>query len=94
MIIYLVARHFKSNGKYYQPGDIIESPADIKRFKIKLGEGKIVGLERHSPNTLKTIRHYEAKFGKQILSNVKAFLAKQDTGASTKVVDTPDQSNE
>ena len=39
---YVVKKPFKSMGKFYSVGSIIEDPTAIKRFKSKVNEGKIV----------------------------------------------------
>lgn len=78
MLIYLVRRQFKNYGKIYLPGDVIASPGDIKYLKCKVSEGKILKLERKDPNTIKVLKHLEAKLNVPVLENVRAYLAECD----------------
>ena len=42
MMMYVVKKPFKSMGKFYGVGSIIEDPTAIKRFKSKVNEGKVI----------------------------------------------------
>lgn len=42
---YLVGKNFKSNGKLYERGTVITVPSEIRRFVLKVREGKILYID-------------------------------------------------
>lgn len=64
-MMYVVKKPFKSLGKFYGVGSIIEDPTAIKRFKSKVNEGKIIVV---SEDNLQTVAAYiKARSGVDIL---------------------------
>ena len=62
---YVVKRPFKSLGKFYGVGSIIEDPTAIKRFKSKVAEGKIIVV---TEDNLQSVAAYiKARSGVNIL---------------------------
>jgi len=62
---YVVKKPFKSMGKFYSVGSIIEDPTAIKRFKSKVNEGKIVVV---TEGNLQSVAAYiKARSGVDIL---------------------------
>lgn len=58
--MYVVKRPFKSFGKVYTAGSLVE-PAAVKHFKGKLAEGKIIEV---TEQTYEVAKHYfKRKFG-------------------------------
>jgi hypothetical protein len=55
MMMYIVKKPFKSMGKFYGVGSIIEDPTAIKRFKSKVNEGKVIVV---SEDNLQTVAAY------------------------------------
>ena len=55
MMMYVVKKPFKSMGKFYGVGSIIEDPTAIKRFKSKVNEGKVIVV---SEDNLQTVAAY------------------------------------
>lgn len=54
-MMYVVKKPFKSMGKFYGVGSIIEDPTAIKRLKSKVNEGKVIVV---SDDNLQTIAAY------------------------------------
>ncbi len=54
-MMYVVKKPFKSMGKFYGVGSIIEDPTAIKRFKSKVNEGKVIVV---SEDNLQTVAAY------------------------------------
>jgi len=54
-MMYVVKKPFKSMGKFYGVGSIIEDPTAIKRFKSKVNEGKVIKV---SDDNLQTVAAY------------------------------------
>jgi hypothetical protein len=54
-MMYVVKKSFKSMGKFYGVGSIIEDPTAIKRFKSKVNEGKVIVV---SDDNLQTVAAY------------------------------------
>jgi len=64
-MMYVVKKPFKSMGKFYGVGSIIEDPTIIKRFKSKVNEGKVIKV---SDDNLQTVAAYiKARSGVNIL---------------------------
>jgi hypothetical protein len=64
-MMYVVKKPFKSMGKFYGVGSIIEDPTAIKRFKSKVNEGKVIVV---SEDNLQTVAAYiKARSGVDIL---------------------------
>lgn len=62
---FVVKKPFKSMGKFYDVGSIIEDPTAIKRFKSKVNEGKIVVVTK---DNLQSVAAYiKARSGVDIL---------------------------
>lgn len=62
---YVVKKPFKSLGKFYGVGSIIEDPTAIKRFKSKVAEGKIIVV---TEDNLQSVAAYiKARSGVDIL---------------------------
>lgn len=62
---YVVKKPFKSLGKFYNVGSIIEDPTAIKRFKSKINEGKVIVV---TEDNLQSIAAYiKARSGVDIL---------------------------
>ena len=78
MFIHIVRHAFKNKGVKYLPGDLIESPEDIKLYKCKISEGTIIALDRQSVDTVKTLEFLEQKLNVGILDRVKEYLSKVD----------------
>jgi len=75
MLIYIVARPFVSLSKGYLPGDIIVSPEDIRLFRTKISEGKIIRMDRKAPDTIQRLKFYSKKFNRPtLLKDVKAYI--------------------
>jgi len=51
-MMYVVKKPFKSMGKFYGVGSIIEDPTAIKRFKSKVNEGKIIVVTKDNLQTV------------------------------------------
>ena len=65
MKLYVVKKPFKSMGKFYGVGSIIEDPTVVKRFKSKVNEGKIIVV---SEDNLRSVASYiKARSGVDIL---------------------------
>ena len=43
-MIYVVRRPFKAGGNFYPAGEIIDNPAGIRLFKIRLNDGHIIAV--------------------------------------------------
>lgn len=54
----VVRRPFKTRGKVYSAGTIIEDPAVIPLYKSKVGEGKIVEVDEHNIERVATYLKY------------------------------------
>ena len=54
----VVRRPFKTRGKVYPAGTIIENPAGIPLYKSKVGEGKIVEVDEHNIERVATYLKY------------------------------------
>ena len=64
-MMYVVKKPFKSMGKFYGVGSIIEDPTAIKRFKSKVNEGKIIMVTK---DNLQSVASYiKARSGVDIL---------------------------
>ena len=64
-MMFVVKRPFKSMGKFYGVGFIIEDPTTIKRFKSKVNEGKIIVVTK---DNLQSVAAYiKARSGVDIL---------------------------
>ena len=64
-MMYVVKKPFKSMGKFYGVGSIIEDPTAVKRFKSKVNEGKVIVV---SEDNLQTVAAYiKARSGVDIL---------------------------
>lgn len=62
---FVVKKPFKSMGKFYGVGSIIEDPTAIKRFKSKVTEGKIIAV---TEDNLPSVAAYiKARSGVDIL---------------------------
>ena len=62
---FVVKKPFKSMGKFYGVGSIIEDPTAIKRFKSKVTEGKIIAV---TEDNLQSVAAYiKARSGVDIL---------------------------
>lgn len=62
---FVVKKPFKSMGKFYGVGSIIEDPTAIKRFKSKVAEGKIIAV---TEDNLQSVAAYiKARSGVNIL---------------------------
>jgi hypothetical protein len=62
---FVVKKPFKSMGKFYGVGSIIEDPTAIKRFKSKINEGKIIAV---TEDNLQSVAAYiKARSGVDIL---------------------------
>jgi len=62
---FVVKKPFKSMGKFYGVGSIIEDPTAIKRFKSKVNEGKIIVVTK---DNLQSVAAYiKARSGVDIL---------------------------
>jgi len=78
-MMYVVKKPFKSMGKFYGVGSIIEDPTAIKRFKSKINEGKVIVV---SKDNLQTVAAYiKAKSNVDILPK---FAKTKPTEAKTK----------
>ena len=78
-MMYVVKKPFKSMGKFYGVGSIIEDPTAIKRFKSKINEGKVIVI---SEDNLQTVAAYiKAKSNVDILPK---FAKTKPTEAKTK----------
>jgi len=68
MMMYVVKKSFKSMGKFYGVGSIIEDPTAIKRFKSKVNEGKVIVV---SDDNLQSVAAYiKARSNVDILPKV------------------------
>ena len=68
MMMYVVKKPFKSMGKFYGVGSIIEDPTAIKRFKSKVNEGKVIVV---SDDNLQSVAAYiKARSNVDILPKV------------------------
>lgn len=77
--MFVVRKPFKSMGKFYGVGSIIEDPTAIKRFKSKINEGKVIVV---SKDNLQTVAAYiKAKSNVDILPK---FAKTKPTEAKTK----------
>jgi len=65
MKCFVVKKPFKSLGKFYSVGSVIEDPTAIKRFKSKVNEGKIIVV---TEDNLQSVAAYiKARSGVDIL---------------------------
>lgn len=64
--MYVVRRPFKSYGKAFTYGDIINGPSDVKLFKAKVAEGKI--LEVTDANYEHLSVYFKTKYGVELPS--------------------------
>ena len=71
--IYVVRRAFKSKGVFYAAGSIISEPADIKRFRSKLADRKIVLVTKR--NYQEVAGYILNKSGISILSKLEETFA-------------------
>ena len=62
--MFVVRRPFKSYGKHYTYGDVINNPSDIKLFKSKFAEGKI--LEVTESNYDNMAEYFKSKFNVEL----------------------------
>ena len=61
--MYAVKKPFRSNGHFYNYGDIVKDSdiANIKLFKSKVGFGKLIAIDEQNANELKA--YFKAKYG-------------------------------
>ncbi len=65
MKCFVVKKPFKSLGKFYSVGSVIEDPTAIKRFKSKVNEGKVIVV---TEDNLQSVAAYiKARSGVDIL---------------------------
>ena len=63
--MFVVRKPFKSLGKFYSVGSVIEDPTAIKRFKSKVNEGKVIVV---TEDNLQSVAAYiKARSGVDIL---------------------------
>ena len=62
--MYVVKRPFRNFGKVYTAGSVITDPADIKRFKGKLAEGKIIKVTEQTFDSIAV--YFKTKYGVDI----------------------------
>ena len=75
--MYVVKRPFKSYGKHYTYGDIVREPSDIKLFKSRLAEGKLIEVNENNYDNIAT--YFKAKFNVELPPlNQEAEEANQD----------------
>lgn len=69
--MFVVRRPFKSYGKHYTYGDVINNPSDIKLFKSRFAEGKILEVTESNYDNMAV--YFKSKF------NVELPPLKQET---------------
>lgn len=63
--MYIVKRPFKNLGRAYAVGSVITEPTEIKRFRGKLAEGKILYVAEKDYE--RTKKHFKEKYGVDIV---------------------------
>lgn len=87
LLINVVKRPFKSGGKLYPAGEIIDDPAGIKLFRTKVREGKIIEVDEH--NLLDAINYLKHRRGVNVsetLTNAVKGKPKVDPEYKAKVL--------
>lgn len=62
--MYVVQRSFKCFGKCFNPGDIIANVTEVKHFKEKLVDRKIIEVTEQNYDTM--VAYFKQKFGVDI----------------------------
>lgn len=81
-LLNIVKRPFKSGGKFYPAGTIIESPAGIHLYKTKVKDGIIVKVDEHNLEYMSTyLKHRRGvEDAQEVLTKAlkerKAYIAK------------------
>lgn len=71
--MYVVKRPFRNFGKMLVAGTVIQDPATVKRFKVRLSEGNI--LEVTEANKKSYAEYFKLKYGVDILEEPKVLEA-------------------
>lgn len=60
---YVVKKPFRSNGRFYNYGDVVRDNdiANIKLFKSKVGFGKLIAIDEQNAKEL--IAYFKSKYG-------------------------------
>lgn len=58
--MFVVRRPFKSIGKVYTAGSVITEPAEVKRFKGKVAEGKIIEVTEQTYDSV--AKYFKEKY--------------------------------
>lgn len=61
--MWIAKRPFKSAGRMYERGQLITDPSDIKLFKSKCNEGKIIRVPEHPADQQALASYFELKYG-------------------------------
>jgi len=72
MELYIVRRPFRSNGKQYLVGDLIEDPTQIRYFKTKIYDGQVLRLDPKDKNFKSIVKYFETVLNKPMEQNILA----------------------
>ena len=75
--IYVVKRPFKSAGKYYAVGTILEDLTGVKLPKIKVREGKLVPFYKGAPRYEDNLKYLEHCSGKELRQAIREALSEK-----------------
>lgn len=75
--IYVVKRPFKSAGKYYAVGTILEDLTGVKLPKIKVREGKLVPFYKGAPRYEDNLKYLEHRSGRELRRAIKEALSEK-----------------
>lgn len=77
--MFVVKRPFRNRGKVLTAGSVITDPADIKRFKGRLAEGKIINVTEQTYDNI--AKYFKQKHGVDIGEFIPESTT-ENTGAS------------
>lgn len=85
--MYVVRRPFKCFGKCFIPGDIVTDVAEVKGFKSKLVDRKIIEVTEQNYESLKD--YFKQKFGVDLPANETATNTAKTVATPAKTTEAP-----
>lgn len=74
--LYLVKQTFKAGGKLFEAGSLIEDLSEIKLFKIRLNEGKLIPLPSEGKELDNLDHFFRERYGLDLKTKIKARASK------------------
>lgn len=79
--LYVVKRPFRSNGKWFHVGDILEDLGVVKLGKIKVSEGKLVRIPKDKESLNHFIDYFKARTGIDLAERLAERVSKGSRSA-------------